>query len=939
MKKYLRSYRGLITVISLLILAVFIILLITALHYRQLQSLQLYLLFSLVIIVFFAIVLVFIIFLRAKQLAFENSKYVEEEKETEAKAILESERRYHTLAESSPVGIFHTDATGYTTYVNPRWSAISGLTFEEALGNGWLNAVHTEDRELLREGWQEATKKQLVSSKEYRFVRPDGRTAWVLGQAVPEMSTVNEIVGYVGTITDITELKETEEIIKANEEKIKLIYNTTKDSLFLISIKNNRYYFSSVNQSFLETTGLTEEQVVGKFIEEIIPEPSLSVVVNNYQTSIDKRQTIQWEETSTYPTGIKTGIVTITPVFESDGKCCMLVGAVNDITERIKAEEEIARIYKEKETALNRINDGVISLDNDWHYTFLNDAAMATHPEGKNEVIGKTIWEVHPELLNTAFSKKYEEAMRTKNVVEFEDYYMPTDTWFFVKVYPSPDGLTIFYKDITEQKKAEEALNQNMIFIESIINASPDTIYVYDIEENKNSYVSEGVKRNIGYTENEIKEMENQLLPRLMHPDDFDYYLQHTYPLYQNLKDKEIISHEFRMKDKNGSWHWFYCKESIFTRKPDGTAKEIFGIISDITENKNAQEEIIKARDLSAAIINSLPGIFYLFNQEGKYLRWNKNLEIVSGYSAEEISRIHPLDFFDSDEKELLAKKISDTFKYGEANVEANFLLKNKNKIAYHFTGLFIKYEEANCLMGVGIDISERKEAQEKIQQTSEELRRLAVHLQTIREEERKRIGREIHDELGQQLTAIKMDVAWIDKKIPEETTVLKNKLRNIITLLDGSNKSIRRILSELRPGVLDDHDLVEALEWLDDQFTANTGIAVKFNKPEKIIKVPALVTICIFRVYQEALTNITRYAKAKTVSTALNIDNDNIVVSIEDDGTGFDITAVKNKKSFGILGMKERVHSLNGKFELVSSPGKGTKINISLPYDTSKNN
>ena len=259
MKKYLRSYRGLITVISLLILAVFIILLITALHYRQIQFLQLYLLFSLVIIVFFALVLVFLIFLRARQLAFENSKYIEEEKETEAKAILESERRYHTLAESSPVGIFHTDATGYTTYVNPRWCDISGLTFEEALGNGWLNAVHTEDRKLLMEGWKEATKKQLVSSKEYRFVRRDGRTAWVLGQAVPEMSTVNEIVGYVGTITDITELKETEEIIKANEEKIKLIYNTTKDSLFLISIKNNRYYFSSVNQSFLETTGLTEE--------------------------------------------------------------------------------------------------------------------------------------------------------------------------------------------------------------------------------------------------------------------------------------------------------------------------------------------------------------------------------------------------------------------------------------------------------------------------------------------------------------------------------------------------------------------------------------------------------------------------------------------------------------------------------------------------------
>src|SRR6185369_8000827 len=136
------------------------------------------------------------------------------------------------------------------------------------------------------------------------------------------------------------------------------------------------------------------------------------------------------------------------------------------------------------------------------------------------------------------------------------------------------------------------------------------------------------------------------------------------------------------------------------------------------------------------------------------------------------------------------------------------------------------------CLMGVGIDFSERKMAQEEIEKTTEKLRELTAHLLSVREEERKRIGREIHDELGQQLTAIKMDVSWIDKKIPEPTAVIKNKLKNIITLLDGSNQSIRRILSELRPGILDDYDLVEALEWLDDQFTANTGIAVKFNKP-----------------------------------------------------------------------------------------------------------
>ena len=236
------------------------------------------------------------------------------------------------------------------------------------------------------------------------------------------------------------------------------------------------------------------------------------------------------------------------------------------------------------------------------------------------------------------------------------------------------------------------------------------------------------------------------------------------------------------------------------------------------------------------------------------------------------------------------------------------------------------------CLMGVGIDISDRVEAQKKIKDSSEQLRQLALHLQTIREEERKRIGREIHDELGQQLTAIKMDVAWIDKNIPGEVSPVKTKLKNIIELLDGSNKSIRRILSELRSGILDDHDLFEAIEWLGKQFTANTGIPVRFVFPENRIKVAAPIANCIFRLYQEAFTNITRYAKATKISATLITQDQIITAVVEDDGAGFEPAFVPNNK-FGILGMKERVLSLGGKFELISSPGNGTKITLQLPY------
>jgi signal transduction histidine kinase len=235
--------------------------------------------------------------------------------------------------------------------------------------------------------------------------------------------------------------------------------------------------------------------------------------------------------------------------------------------------------------------------------------------------------------------------------------------------------------------------------------------------------------------------------------------------------------------------------------------------------------------------------------------------------------------------------------------------------------------------MGLGINISERVKAQEEIKETSEKLRQLTAHLQHIREEERKRIGREIHDELGQQLTAIKMDVAWIDKQMPEETTNIKTKLKNITTLLDASNSSIRKILNELRIGVLDHHSLAEALQWQGQQFYQNTGIPIAFNFSKPFLQVKESIATCVFRVFQEALTNIIRYANAKNVTTSLFFIDDQINFTISDDGDGFDTALLKNSKTFGILGMKERVSSVDGQFEILSSIQNGTQINITIPY------
>jgi PAS domain S-box-containing protein len=857
--------------------------------------------------------------------ALENMEKEELRKKAEIE-LEESRARYQTLTEVSPVGIFHTDASGYTTYVNPCWCTISGMDAASALGNGWLNAVHPEDKFKLQAGWEEASKNQGVSVSEYRFIQPGGAVAWVLGQAIPEKNIDNEIVGYVGTITEITERKKAEEAIeklykekqtvlnrindamvsvdtdwrytflneaalathplgrsetigkimwdvhpemkgtifwdkyhhamqtgeamefeqfylpmntwffvkiypshdgltifyrditaqkkaaesiRANEQKIDLIYNTTQDVLYLITVKDKRYCFASVNKSFYTTTGFAEEQVVGKYIDEVIPEPSLSIVLKNYRTAIDNKQTYQWQEVSEYPTGTKTGIVSITPVFDANGECNMLVGSVHDIT-KLKAAEAAIRNNEEKRTLImNAALDAIICIDSKGMITFWNPQAEKIFGWKEEEIMGKLLSAI---IIPAAYAAMHDRGMEN-----------------YLKTGHGP-ALNVLLQ--------LKAINRT------------------------------GIEFPIELTVLPIKQGDEE----------------------------------------------FFC-----------------AFIRDITERVKAQNEIINEKNLSDSVINSLPGVFYLYNRAGNFLRWNKNFETVTKYSAEEVAQMHPLDFFDSDHKKLVAKKIDNTFELGEDNVVADFLLKTKDKITYYFTGKSIEYRGEDCLAGVGIDFTERIRAQEKIRETTEQLRQLTAHLQSIREEERKRIGREIHDELGQQLTAIKMDVAWIDKKTPEDAIMIKGKLKSVISLLDGSNQSIRRILNELRPAILDDHGLMEALQWLGKQLTETRGIGFKFTSAETNLKLPGPIATCIFRVYQEALTNIVRHSKAKNIAVSLIINNNIITVHLADDGNGFDPLTVKNNKSFGILGMKERVLSLGGEFELISSPGNGTTISMRL--------
>ncbi|MFT4017745.1 MAG: PAS domain S-box protein [Agriterribacter sp.] len=229
-------------------------------------------------------------------------------------------------------------------------------------------------------------------------------------------------------------------------------------------------------------------------------------------------------------------------------------------------------------------------------------------------------------------------------------------------------------------------------------------------------------------------------------------------------------------------------------------------------------------------------------------------------------------------------------------------------------------------------DITQKVETEKKQTEYLEQIRMLTGYLQEVRETERKNIAREIHDELGQQLTVLKMEIAWMIKKLEVNEKNVEVKLTELLDTIDGTMTAVRRICAELRPTVLDDIGLEAAMEWHIKQFQQATGIQVKLLSATEDFHIPADIKTALFRIFQESLTNIARHANASVVQVDLSKKEGFITLMITDNGRGFDMAIADQKRTLGILGMKERSLALGGEYKINSKPGKGTAIRVSIP-------
>jgi signal transduction histidine kinase len=248
-----------------------------------------------------------------------------------------------------------------------------------------------------------------------------------------------------------------------------------------------------------------------------------------------------------------------------------------------------------------------------------------------------------------------------------------------------------------------------------------------------------------------------------------------------------------------------------------------------------------------------------------------------------------------------------------------------KSKVAV-FVELYNKNE------ALAQEIAERTLAEEHLRASEEALRDLGSYLRSVREEEQTRIAREIHDELGQALTGLKMDLSWLANRLPAGQKPLLGKVTSMSKLIDDTIQAVRKIASGLRPEVLDEVGLAAAIGWQTRDFQMRTGIRCKADLPPDASGPDPERSTAVFRIFQEVLTNVARHAQATRVEIMLRMSPEQLLLEVQDNGKGITERDLRARKSLGLLGMRERALLLGGKIDITGAPGKGTKVTVSIP-------
>lgn len=360
----------------------------------------------------------------------------------------------------------------------------------------------------------------------------------------------------------------------------------------------------------------------------------------------------------------------------------------------------------------------------------------------------------------------------------------------------------------------------------------------------------------------------------------------------------------------------------------------LMAVVRDVSERQRQEDQLREAARYARSLIEATLDPLILIDRNGLITDVNAAAERITGLPREQLIGSEAASKFTQPERLLQGFQL--VFEQGKVIDYSMAMRHVSGQVTEVLCNASAFCNEQGEVVGVfasARDVTESRRIQEEIRASRELLRELAAQSEAVREEERKHIAREVHDELGQVLTALRMDLFLLGLNLGAQSSVVSEKIQSMKGLVDRAIHGVRNVAGNLRPSALD-VGLVAAIEWQCAEFVKHTGTACEFHSTESTVGLDETRSVVVFRMVQESLTNITRYAQASRVDVRMTRDGHSLRLEIRDNGKGFDPVAVAKKKSYGLLGMRERAIALGGELEIISAADQGTLIVVLIPLD-----
>ncbi len=850
--------------------------------------------------------------------------------------LRESEQRLRLSMEAAKQGLYDLNLQTNDTIVNEPYALMLGYdpgTFIETKEN-WLERIHPDDRDATTKAFTDYISGNTKEfTKEFRQQKKNGEWIWILSTGkIVSYDAAGKPLRMMGTHTDITGSKEAEEeLIKSQKRFQNLVENIS--GVYWVNDLHTRQtlYISPSYETIWGRKCQDLYQNPADFLYSVHPDDREELtqiyrgLSGNKQVRIDYR--IIRPQGDTRRIAARINVVT-----GPDGRQTEY-GYAEDVTEQRRAEAELVESNARFQIVSKATSDIVWDWDLQTNELWWNDNYYGSLGYQKEkEIVSSNEWydRIHPDERervrqnanktfagkSTVWRDEYRYLKADGSYLHFLDrgFIMRNESGMAVRMIGSMTDMTPIY---SVQRKIEESEMR----LRTILDTDPECIKLIDrdgcfLDINK-----------AGLLMLETDQM-GELLGRSVLPFIAEKYREQAANTIREAFGGKTGAIEYEMVTLKQNKKW--CEMNVVPfRNTAGDVVSVLGVTRDITERKKAELAVRFSEEKYRTLVEQAADTIALYDEKGNILDTNTSSYRLLGYTREELAGMR-LD------QVLLPEEIEenpvryDVLSAGISTVKIRRMRRKDGSVVV--TEVRSQRLPDGRFLSVVRDMTERIRAEEELKSSYKAIRNLTAHLQNIREEERANIAREIHDELGQQLTVLKMDIAWLNKRFRGVDEKVNQRLKDLLIMLDETVQSVRRISSQLRPSLLDDLGLTAAMEWQLGEFEKRAGIKTSLSAPQDEIPVPDIAKTALFRIFQESLTNVVRHSSAKEVSVELKEEQDQLVMTIKDDGKGFDLKRVAERKTLGILGMKERSEMMGGRYEIRSHPGEGTTVVVSVP-------